>query len=72
MKLFLNTGTVKGDTAGVGQSSGRVTLQHLLLGHPADHPYAARYHTAQSTHRLRPLAQPGRPTWKGTGQVREA
>lgn len=68
----LISGAAEGDSTGVGRSGRGVTLQHLLPGHSADHPHPAGYHIARPAHRLRPLAQPGRPTWKGTGQVREA
>lgn len=68
----LLAGAAEGDPTGVGQSGGGVALQHLLPGHPADHPHPAGHHTAQLADRLRPLAQTHRPAWKGTGQVREA
>lgn len=66
------SGTAEGDATGVGHSGGGVALQHLLSGHSADHPHPAGYHTARPAHRLRPLAQPGRPTRESTGQVRQA
>lgn len=64
-------GAAEGDPAGVGQSSGGVTVQHLLPGHSADHPHPAWYHSAQLVNWLGPLAQPDWPTWKSSGQVRE-
>ena len=70
--MHLLSGTAEGDSSGVGQSGGGAALQHLLSGHSADHPHPAGYHTAQPAHRLRPLAQPGRPTWKSARQVRGA
>lgn len=67
----LTAGAAEGDSTGVGQSGGGVALQHLLPGRSADHPHPAWYHSAQLVDWLRPLAQPDRPTWEGSGQVRD-
>lgn len=65
----LVSGAAEGDSTGVVQSGGGVALQHLLPGHAAGHPDPAGHYTAQPVDRLRPLAEPGRPAWKGPGQV---
>lgn len=68
----LISGAAEGNPPGVVQSGGGAALQHLLLGHAADHADPAGHHPAQPADRLGPLAEPGRPTRQGAGQVLDA
>ena len=53
------SGAAEGDASGMGDAGGGAALQHILPGHPADHPHPAGPHPAKPADRLCTLAQPG-------------